>query len=92
MGRKLQRVRRITRVGGPALVVWAVATELRKPPSERTWTGTLAGFVPYDFRRPSLSRMRRSMWAPDDDRFFVPQVFGVGWTVNLAKVAAAVRR
>lgn len=45
--------------------------------------GRLFGVVPYDFRRPTLERVRRTLWNPDDERFLVPTVFGVGWTVNV---------
>ena len=47
--------------------------------------------VPYDFRVPTFERARSRWWNTDDDRVFVPQVFGVGWTVNLARVAKLVR-
>lgn len=40
--------------------------------------------VPYDFRRPTLARIRERMWNPDDPRVVTPRVFGVGWTLNLA--------
>ena len=39
-------------------VAGAVYTELRKPPDQRTWHGKLLGFVPYDFRMPSLEQLR----------------------------------
>ncbi len=48
--------------------------------------GRLFGVVPYDFRFPSLERVRRALWNPDDERFLVPTVFGVGWTVNARSV------
>ncbi len=44
--------------------------------------GKILGLVPYDFRTPSLQRARRTFWNPDDERFLVPTLFGVGWTVN----------
>jgi hypothetical protein len=44
--------------------------------------GTFLG-VPYDWRRPSLERMRRSVWNPDDDRLFPPRSFGWGYGLNL---------
>ena len=45
--------------------------------------GKLFGFVPYDLRPPSLARIRERLWSARDERFLVPTVFGVGWTVNL---------
>jgi hypothetical protein len=67
------------------LVVLAVVEQLRRPAGDRTWNGTVIGFVPYDFRMPTLERMRSRWWNPEDDRLFVQQVFGVGWTINLAR-------
>ena len=80
-------------VGAAALVLtgWALLQELAKPRAERTWTGTVAGVVPYDFRRPTLERFRQRVWAPDNPRLIVPHVFGVGWTVNLGRLVRLVR-
>src|SRR5262249_24495966 len=50
------------------LAAWALLQELRRPAAERTWTGTVAGVVPYDFRRPTLARIRQRLWAPDNPR------------------------
>src|SRR5262245_13300835 len=50
-----------------ALTLVAVITELRKPKDERTWHGTVLGFVPYDLRfPPTWARFRASLWSPDD--------------------------
>ena len=38
--------------------VAAIYQELRKPPEARTWNGKVAGVVPYDFRIPTLDRLR----------------------------------
>ena len=65
--------------------------QLRRDPEERTWEGSVAGIVPYDFRMPTLERARSRWWNSDDDRLFVPQVFGVGWTINLARLARLAR-
>lgn len=67
-------------------VVGAVYKELRKPPEERTWHGKLLGFVPYDFRIPSLSRIREAYWNPSSDRIFTDRPLGVGWAVNIPAV------
>ena len=75
------------------LVLWvtiaagvaAVVEQLRRPEALRTWRGDVLG-IPYDFRKPSLERWRRSMWNPQDDRLFVPRSFGVGWDVNLHRL------
>ncbi|WP_166429856.1 DUF5808 domain-containing protein [Nesterenkonia sphaerica] len=74
------------------LTVAAVAKELRKEPDERTWNGQVAGFVPYDFRMPTLERVKERMWDPEGDHLISPHVFGVGWTVNLGRVVALAKR
>src|SRR5229473_4752930 len=79
----LHRVRRLVRFTVLGLVVAAVATELAKPETERTWEGRVFGVVPYDFRLPTWERVRSSYWNPDSDRLFSDRVFGVGWAVNL---------
>ncbi len=38
--------------------------------------------VPYDFRMPTMERLRRRFWNPDESRVFTPAVFGVGWSLN----------
>src|SRR5579872_4418402 len=65
-----------------SLVVLAVRDQLRLPPEERTWHGSVAGIVPYDFRRPTAERIRATFWNKDTSRILVPQAFGVGWTIN----------
>jgi hypothetical protein len=47
--------------------------------------------VPYDFRGLSLRRMKDAMWNPDDPRLFTPRAFGVGWTINVARLLQMVR-
>jgi hypothetical protein len=49
--------------------------------------GELFGFVPYDFRIPTVERARRSMWNPRSPRVLTPPTFGVGWGVNLGRLA-----
>jgi hypothetical protein len=46
----------------------------------------VAGVVPYDFRMPTLERARSRWWNAQDERLFVPTVFGVGWTLNIARL------
>ncbi|MGH8911996.1 MAG: DUF5808 domain-containing protein [Acidimicrobiia bacterium] len=60
----------------------AIVQELRKPSDERTWHGKVADFVPYDFRMPTIERLRSTYWNPGGS--IVPgKVFGVGWALNL---------
>jgi len=75
-----------------ALTVAAVVKELRTPAEERTWNGVVAGFVPYDFRMPTLARFRERVWNPEGEHLISPHVFGVGWTVNVGKVVALIRQ
>ncbi len=61
--------------------------ELRKPPEERTCHGRVLGSIPYDFRVPTLDRLREAYWDPETDRVFSERVFGVGWAVNIPVAA-----
>ena len=72
------------------LAIAAVIKELRLPKEERTWHGVLAGFVPYDFRIPTVDRIKNSFWDPAG-AIVVGRAFGVGWTINLGAVVAKVR-
>lgn len=65
----------------------AIYQELRKPPEARTWNGKVAGTIPYDFRVPTLDRLRHAYWDPDSDQIFSENVFGVGWAVNIPVAA-----
>ncbi len=68
-------------------LVGAIYQELKKPPEERTWHGKVAGLVPYDFRVPTLDRVREAYWDPDSDRVLSDKVLGVGWAVNIPVAA-----
>ncbi|HEV8463175.1 MAG TPA: DUF5808 domain-containing protein [Gaiellaceae bacterium] len=71
---------------GAGLIGAAVATELSKPSDKRTWHGRILGFVPYDFRPPTVERIKSRMWNPNDPRVLTPRAFGVGWDVNWAQL------
>lgn len=75
-----------------ALAAAAVVKELRTPADQRTWHGEVVGFVPYDFRPPTVARFKERIWDPKGDHLLSPQVFGVGWTVNVGRVVELVRR
>jgi hypothetical protein len=81
------RILKVLAVGTAAI---AVVREMRRPSSDREWNGRV-GFVPYDFRLPTPSRVRERYWNPDDDRILVPQLFGVGWTINLGRLVRVIR-
>lgn len=72
---------------GLAAIGVAVATELKKPAEERTGHGEIAGFIPYDLRRPTADSVREKLWNPAGN-FWSPSVFGVGWAPNLGRLAA----
>ncbi|AHG04768.1 hypothetical protein HALDL1_15110 [Halobacterium sp. DL1] len=50
--------------------------------AEKSTRGELFG-VPYNFERPSISRMLSSYWQPGEG-MLVDKPFGVGYTLNLA--------
>jgi hypothetical protein len=87
----VERFRRFVKLVAFGLVLAALIDQLRRDPEERTWEGSVAGVVPYDFRMPTLERARSRWWNTEDDRLFVPQVFGVGWTINFARLARLAR-
>ena len=79
-------------IGVVRALVWvtffaALYQELRKPPEERTWHGKVGGAIPYDFRLPTIERLREAYWNPESDIVFTDRVFGVGWAVNLPVAA-----
>ncbi len=84
----LQNLTRLVMLG---LTVAAVVREMRLPPDERTWNGVVAGFVPYDFRMPTVERFKERVWDPEGAHVISPHVFGVGWTVNVGRVVALIR-
>ncbi len=74
---------RLAETAAVTLVLLAVCQELEKPKEQRKWHGKVAGFVPYDFRLPTANRLKQACWNPDESRILAPQVFGLGWLVNL---------
>jgi Family of unknown function (DUF5808) len=87
---EMDGLRKLIKWTAIALAVTAIIEQLRRPAEERTWEGTVVGFVPYDFRMPTIERARSRWWNPDEPRLFVPQVFGVGWTINVARLVGLV--
>jgi hypothetical protein len=78
----MKSINRLIRLVGFALVVAAIVDQVRRPADERTWHGQVLVF-PYDFRVPTFERVMQRWWNPDDERVFTPDVFGVGWSINL---------
>jgi hypothetical protein len=60
----------------------AITEQLQRPPEERTWHGKIAG-IPYDFRLPTVERLRATFWNKDTSQIFLPHAFGIGWSLNL---------
>lgn len=42
--------------------------------------------VPYDWRRPTVSRAKSRLWNRNEPKLFVPKVFGWGWDLNFARL------
>lgn len=85
--RRRHPMRKLVGWTAAGLCVAAVVQELRKPQDERTWTGQVGGLVPYDLRWPlTEDRVRASLWNPDSEALFTPHAFGVGWSVNFARL------
>jgi hypothetical protein len=87
MKRESKSIRKVIGVAAMALLAAAVVRELSIPQDQRTWHGRMFG-VPYDLRRPTWRRVRESWWAPQDPRLVTPRVLGVGWSVNVGRIAA----
>ncbi|MFY9579568.1 MAG: hypothetical protein WAQ33_09610, partial [Gaiellaceae bacterium] len=49
--------------------------------------GEVLGFVPYEFRVPTIERARAHVWSPASRRILTPTTFGLGWSVNLGRLA-----
>jgi len=79
---KVKCLNRLLQATAITLSLIAVCQELEKPKPEREWHGKVAGFVPYDFRMPTLERIRETYWNPYDSRILVPEAFGIGWAIN----------
>jgi len=73
---------RLIQVAVISLTMAAICQELEKPEEERKWHGIIAGFIPYDFRLPTVERLKEAYWNPYESRIFSPDVFGIGWAIN----------
>ena len=77
---------RMIQIAAFTLTVAAVLQELEKPTEARKGYGKVAGIVPYDFRLPTTERFKESYWNPYERRVLTPEVFGVGWAINLYRL------
>ena len=55
-----------------------------------TRTGTFLG-LPYDWRPPTLARLKQRLWNPADRRLFTPKAFGWGFDLNLYELLRRLR-
>lgn len=84
----MNKIRRLVRLITFGLLGAAIYQEMSKDPAERTGEGAVGGVVPYDFRPPTVEKVKTSLWNPNDPRLFTPTIFGVGWTINFARLFA----
>ncbi len=76
-----QKIRTIGIMIAAVVVGSALLDQLRRPPEQRTWQGSLIG-IPYDFRLPTPERIQEKVWNKNTSRLVMPQLFGVGWSLN----------
>lgn len=79
------------RLGTVVIAGLTVEQEFSRRRRQRTWHGRV-GPVPYDFRRPTMERLRREWWQPDSAELVTPHAFGLGWGLNLGRLAAMLQR
>jgi hypothetical protein len=84
---EIKGLRGIATLVGIGLVAAAVLQELQRPAGERSWHGNVLGFVPYDFRPPTLEGIKNEIWNPQSPDILTPHAFGVGWGINFGAVA-----
>lgn len=83
--------RDLVRLATLIIAAIAVVKELQKPAEERAWHGKVGNVVPYDFRVPTIERLRDTYWNPDGP-FLSPKAFGVGWAPNLGVIKRLIDR
>lgn len=86
------RLGNLLKIAAALLVAAALYQELKKPREEREWHGKVANFVPYEFRPPTLARLRERLWNPEDPRIFTEHIFGVGWAINFHTLLQKLQR
>ncbi|MHB1007565.1 MAG: DUF5808 domain-containing protein [Chloroflexota bacterium] len=80
----MKRLNNLIGLLGFLVTAAAILDQMQRPADARTWHGKVLDFFPYDFRMPSLERVKERMWNPESNDIVTPMVFGVGWTVNAA--------
>ena len=61
--------------------LFTVATVVYAARTKRSH-GTFLG-VPFEFRVPTVRRLRDRWWNPGDPRIVTPHVLGIGWSLNV---------
>ena len=72
---------RIVEAAAITVTIAAVCQELEKTEEERSWHGRV-GFIPYDFRPPTVARIKELCWNPESGKIFAPALWGIGWAIN----------
>lgn len=83
----MSRQSRIASSLGFSVLVSLIITELRKRPDERTWHGEVGGLVPYELRPPTPARFLSAWWSPGRNQILTPTTWGVGWSINVGRLA-----
>lgn len=89
--RRMPTVMDVWRMALAVIGVIAIIQELRKPSDEREWHGKVADLIPYDFRMPTIERVRSTYWNPEGP-VLAGKVFGVGWAPNFGALASVFDR
>lgn len=79
------KLRKAIGIGLIGIATAGLVEQLRHPATERTWRGRILG-IPYDYRPPTVARLRESFWNPDDPHLFTSRVLGVGWSINFYRL------
>ena len=87
--RRRSNVRTLWQILLAIIGVVAIVQELRKPKADRTWHGKVFDLIPYDFRPPTVERVRSTYWNPGGP-VLSRKVFGVGWTPNFGALSRLV--
>jgi len=82
---------RLLQVTVVALTLAVVFQELEKPKEKREWHGKVASIFPYDFRIPTIERLKESYWNPYERQVFTSPVFGIGWAINFCALLENLR-
>ena len=78
-------ITRLAQMAAITITMVAILQEMEKPLEKRAWHGSVA-CVPYDFRRPSVKRLKDTYWNPYETHLLTPTVWGIGWGVNFHRL------